>query len=229
MGKIKFGSFIVDVRNKVGGQVYSKNRGGAYVKNKVSPSQPRTSAQTTARARLTTFAQGWRALTATQQAAWNAAVGAYLKTDVFGDLKTPSGINLYSKLNINLAQISVAAIVTPPLPIAVVGPATLTLTGAAGTPALSLAFTVSPVPTATNYIILATAQQSPGRFSVNSAFRILSTVAAAATSPVNLLAAYNAKFGTLVAGQKVFIKVIPISTTTGIKGQGITTSAIIAA
>ncbi len=229
MGKIKFGSFVVDVRNKVGGQVYSKNRGGAYVKNKVSPAQPRTAAQTTARARLTTFAQGWRSLTQTQIAAWNAAVPAFQKTDVFGDLKTPSGENLYVKLNTNLAQAGQTAITTPPLPNSVVGPVTLTLTGAAGTPALSLAFTVSPIPAATTWIVQATAQLSAGRNSVNSFFRIVTTAAAAATSPINLLATYNTKFGTLVAGTKVFVKVIPVSNTSGIKGQAITTSAIIAA
>lgn len=223
------GSFVTDIRNKVGGTVYSKNRGGAYTKNKVSPSQPRTAAQTTARSRMTTYAQGFRALTATQIAAWNAAVGSFLKTDVFGDLKTPSGINLYSKLNINIAQAGGTAITTPPLPIAVVGPVTLTPTVAAGTPAFSIAFSVSPVPASTTWLVMCTQQLSPGRSSVNSFYRIVTTIAAAATTPSNILAAYNTKFGTLVAGQKIFIKVIPISTTTGIKGQAITTSVIVAA
>ena len=229
MGKIKFGSFITDVRNKVGGQVYSKNRGGAYVKNKVSPSQPRTAAQTTARARLTTFAQGWRSLTATQAAAWNAAVGNYLKTDVFGDLKTPSGENLYCKLNINLAQAGIAAITTPPLPIAVVGPVTMTPAFAAGAATGTITFTATPVPANTTWLVFGTAQLSPGRFSVNSAYRLFTTIAAAGTSPANIVAAYTAKFGTLVAGQKIFIKIVPVSTTTGIKGQAITASAIVAA
>ncbi len=225
MGKIKFGSFVTDIRNKVGGQVYSKNRGGAYTKNKVSPAQPRT----TARTRLATFAQGWRSLTSGQLAAWNAAVGSFLKTDVFGDLKTPSGLNLYTKLNVNIAQVGGSAITTPPLPIAVVGPTSLTLSGAAGTPALSLVFTVSPIPANTSYLIQATQQLSAGRFSVNSFFRTITTAAAAATSPINLLTAYNTKFGTLVAGTKVFVKIIPVSTTTGIKGTALTTSCVIAA
>jgi hypothetical protein len=229
MGKIKLGSFVTDIRNKVGGQVYSKNRGGAYVKNKVSPAQPRTTAQTTARSRMTTYAQGFRALTATQIAAWNAAVASFQKTDVFGDLKVPSGINLYSKLNINLAQVGGTAITTPPLPSAVVGPVTLTLTTAAGTPAFSLAFTVSPVAASTAWIVQATQQLSPGRSSVNSFFRTIGTIAAVATTPSNQLSNYNTKFGTLVAGQKIFVRVIPVSTVTGIKGTPLTTFAIVAA
>lgn len=229
MAKIKFGSFVTDMRNKVGGTVYSKNRGGAYTKNKVSPAQPNTAAQTTARTRMTTYSQGWRSLTAAQQAAWNAAVTNFQKTDVFGDMKVPSGQNLYGKLNINIAQAGGSAITTPPLPTAVVGPLTITLTAAAGTPAMSLAWTGGAVPADTTWLIEMTAQLSAGRFSVKSMYRIVTTAAAAATSPANLLAAYNTKFGTLVAGTKVFVKVTPIGLLTGIKGTGITTSCIVAA
>ncbi len=178
---------------------------------------------------MTTYSQGWRSLTPTQQAAWNAAVTNFQKTDVFGDLKVPSGQNLYGKLNINIAQAGGSAITTPPLPAAVVGPLTITATGAAGTPAFSLAWTGGAVPASTTWLIMCTAQLSAGRFSVGSQYRIVTTAAAAATSPANLLATYNTKFGTLVAGTKIFVKVIPIGLTSGIKGTAITTSFIVAA
>ena len=38
--KIKFGSEVVDGRGKIGGHVYSKNKGGAYKRTKVTPSNP---------------------------------------------------------------------------------------------------------------------------------------------------------------------------------------------
>ena len=227
--KIKMGAFVTDIRNKVGGTVFSKNRGGAYTKNKVSPAQPNTSYQTTARTRMTTYSQGWRSLTTAQQAAWNAAVNNFQGTDVFGDIKTPSGQNLYGKLNINIAQAGGTAITSPPLPAAVVGPTTITLTAAAGTPAMSLAWTGGAVPASTTWLIEMTGQLSAGRFSVKSMYRIVTTAAAAATTPANLLTAYNTKFGTLVAGTKIFVKVTPIGTTTGIKGTALTTSCIVAA
>ena len=73
--KILWGALVVDGRRKIGGQVASKNRGGAYMRNKVTPVNPQTAAQTAIRNRLAGLSQAWRALTAAQRAAWNGAVG----------------------------------------------------------------------------------------------------------------------------------------------------------
>ena len=226
--KMKFGALVTDGRGKIGGHVASKNRGGAYLRTKVTPVNPQTSYQNAARARITTFSQGWRGLTANQQAAWNSAVSNWQKTDIFGDLKNPSGINLYVRLNSNLSEAGQSAIATPPLPNSVTNAVTATLTGAAGTPALSLAFTVSPIPAATTWIIRVTPQVSAGKSFVKSLYRNLNTQAAAVTTPINLLADYNTRFGTLVAGQKVFVEIIAVSNTTGVKSTPISTFAVIA-
>ena len=97
--KIKFGAIVVDGRGKIGGHVASKNRGGAYLRTKVTPTNPQTTFQSAVRNRLTAFSQGWRGLTQAQRDAWNAAVSNFSKTDVFGDIKQPTGLNLYVKLN----------------------------------------------------------------------------------------------------------------------------------
>ena len=227
--KAKFGAIVVDGRGKAGGHVLSKNRGGSYMRTKVTPSNPRTTAQSSVRSRLTTYAQGFRALTAAQILSWNNAVADYKSTDIFGDIKNPSGINLYTKLNSNLVEGGQSPITAPPLPSNVVIPSTLTLTGAAGTPALSLAFATSPVATGMVWIVRATAQLSPGISASAGRFRNITTIAAAATTPANILAAYNTKFGTLVAGRKVFIQVIGMNITTGQKSASVVTSAVIAA
>ena len=36
MAKIKFGAMMVDASGKLGGQVFAKNRGGAYIRTKTS-------------------------------------------------------------------------------------------------------------------------------------------------------------------------------------------------
>lgn len=43
--KIKWGMMMTDGRGKLGGQVASKNRAGAYVRTKVTPVNPRTTQQ----------------------------------------------------------------------------------------------------------------------------------------------------------------------------------------
>lgn len=229
MAKILYTAVVADMRGKLNGTVFSKNRGGAYTRTKVTPSNPRTTAQNTVRQRLATYSQGWRALTATQLAAWNAAVENYKKTDIFGAIKNPSGINLYVKINANLTEAGQAAITLPALPGAVTGPVSLTLTGAAGANTLSLAYTATPVAAGMTWIVYATPQVSPGVSFVKNQFRKLGTIAAAAASPDNIDAAYTAKFGTLVAGQKIYVQVVAVNNTTGQKSPPLSTFCVVAA
>ena len=226
---MKFGAIVVDGRGKIGGHVASKNRGGAYLRTKVTPTNPNSTAQAAVRNRLTSLAQGFRALTAAQIAAWNSAVGDFAKTDIFGDIKNPSGVNLYTKLNSNLLEIGQSIITDVPLPAAVEPVTSVTATAAAGTPAFSVAFGPSPVPSKTAFLIRATAQLSPGISNFSGKFRNIGQVNATDTTPENILAAYVAKFGTLVEGRKIAVEMVPVNTDTGQKGQAVSTTLIVAA
>lgn len=226
--KIKFGSLVADGRGKIGGHVASKNRAGAYLRTKVTPVNPRSGSQIAARQRLATPAIAWRGLTAAQRAQWNAAVGAFAGTDIFGDLRKPTGFALYCRLNANLALCSIAAISVPPLPLAVQSPTSLTLTQApAG--ATSLAYAPTPVPALHNMVVRMTAPVSPGKSFVKSEFRVIGVVAPAAATPYVATAAYAAKFGGPgLAGQKVFVECFYIHSTTGQKGLPLQSSCIVA-
>jgi hypothetical protein len=227
--KIKWGAMVVDGSGKLGGHVASKNRGGSYFRTKVTPTNPNSTNQAAVRSRLTALSQAFRSLTADQIAGWNNAVSDFAKTDGFGDIKNPSGVNLFVKLNANLGEVGKPTINDAPLPSSVEPVVTLSATAAAGVPDLSVVFTPTPVPADTSFIIRATAQMSPGKKPTKSDFRNLLVVATAGTSPANALAAYNAKFGVLVAGRKIGIEMVPVNTVTGQKGLAINTTLIVAA
>ncbi len=227
--KAKFGAIVVDGRGKAGGHVFSKNRGGAYMRTKVTPSNPQSSSQQSTRASLTRFAQGFRSLTASQIAAWNSAVDGFKSTNIFGDIKNPSGINLYVRLNTLIVLAGGTAITSPPLPTAVSALTALSATAAAGTPALSVVFAPSPVPANHTLVIEATKQSSPGVSAFKGKSTVIMTDAAAATTPVDMLAAYTAKYGTLVAGQKIGINAYFVNKLTGLKGTPLFTTVVIAA
>ena len=89
MARIKFGMMMTDARGKLGGQVFSKNRSGAYVRTKVTPSNPRSMAQMSSRSILGSLSVMWNSLTLEKVSAWNAATADWQKTDIFGDLKKP--------------------------------------------------------------------------------------------------------------------------------------------
>lgn len=218
MAKIKLTAFLADIRGKVSGTVFSKNRSGAYARTKVSPINAQTVRQSAVRSAFTAFAQAFRSLTSTQINSWNSAVSNFTSTDVFGDVKTPSGINLYTKLNMNLAQVGVSPISDPPLPSEIPAVNSLALTANGTVPAVSLAFTPTPVPTDTAFIVEATAPVSPGKSFVKSEYRQITFLNAAATSPANLLSVYAAKFGNPITGQKIFVRVTPVNKLTGQRG-----------
>jgi hypothetical protein len=224
--KMKFGAIVVAGSGKIGGHVASKNRGGAYLRTKVTPVNPNTASQATVRTRLAGFSQDWKALTQAQRDAWNAAVQDFARTDIFGDIRNPTGFNLYQRLNNNLAQIGVAALTTPPglesVDQVTIGTLILNLTGPVGTLATSAA-----VPTGMTMVVDATPSLSPGVSFVKSEYRRIQTFAAAAASPHNIYAAYIAKFGAPVEGMKVFARISFINTTTGQSSPYQSTSAIV--
>lgn len=229
MAKIKFGMMMTDARGKLGGQVFSKNRSGAYTRTKVTPVNPQSSAQQLVRNRLTAFSQGFRSLTESQINSWNSAVQDFQTTDIFGDLKKPTGLNLYVKLNANIDQVGGTAIDTPPnignpdnSPM-VITAASATVVGGG---AVTVTFAPTPVPADNAVVIYATRPLSAGKNYVKNEFREIAVVDEAGTSPFTATTAYTNKFGAVAQGQKVFFRLVPINKLSGIQGAPIEASAI---
>ena len=228
--KVQWGSLITDGRGKQGGSVYSRNKGGAYARNKVTGTNPKTASQTTVRNRLSTFSQGWRALTDAQRAEWIAASGNFPYTNQFNNTYYLSGNQLYIALNTTLQNAGASTLTSPPTPGAVTAPATASAAMAKGTPAVTITFTVSPIPAGMAWILKATGGLSPGKGFVSSQLRQIAVLPAAQTSTYNALTAYTGKFGTVpAAGQKVFFQLIPVNTATGQMGTALQFSCIVAA
>jgi len=228
--KMKFGAIVVDGRGKIGGHVASKNRSGSYLRTKTTPVNPQSSAQMTARSSLATNSKGWAGLTDAQRNDWNSATELYSKTNIFGDKVLPTGKNLYTAINCNLALASVAAISSPLAPISVPAPSSLTLTSDNSDQSLSLVYAATPVPANTVYMVEATEGVSAGTAFVKSKYRKIEVLAAAATSPADLAASYIAKFGSVpAAGKKIFVRVTAISKTTGQRSTPLQTSCTVTA
>lgn len=230
MAKILFTAVVADMRNKIAGTVFSRNRAGAFARTKVTPVNPQTTYQTGSRSRFTGWSQGWRGLTDAQRSSWNDATTSYPKTDQFGNIYYLTGAQLYQSLNNTLQVVSGTALTEPPVPDSVEAITSASFTMANGTPAASLTFAPTPVPANTAYMIYATPGVSPGVNFVKNQFRLITVAAAAASSPLDFLTAYTTKFGSVpAAGQKVFLKIVPVNTVTGQQGQGFQVSATVSA
>lgn len=227
--KAKFGAIVVDGRGKVGGHVMSKNRAGAYMRTKVTPVNPKTSYQVLARSRLSTLSIGWSGIGDAARLAWNNACDLWKRTDIFGDLKNPSGFNLYQRLNNNLAQVGVAAQTTPPLPAAIGAWTTFSFVPD-NTGTMVLTFAPTPVPAGFAVLIDGTAPCSPGIKNANARFRRVTSLAAAKATGEDIQAAYVLKFGTIAPiGNRVFLRAKYINIATGQVGLPVEATAVIVA
>jgi hypothetical protein len=213
--KALFGSIVVDGRGKLGGHVYSKNRGGSYVRSKVTPVNPQSTAQSFVRSIMTFLTQAWKGLSEANRTAWNSAVQTFARTDVFGNVKNPSGLALYMRLNGNLLNAGAATISVPPAAPTAPEPVEAVATAAAGAGTLSIAFAPSPVPANTAYIVEATEQVSPGVSFVKNKYRRIAQFPAADATPTSVFTEYVARFGALIAGKKIGFRYKSINLLTG--------------
>jgi hypothetical protein len=225
--KIKWGALVTDGSGKLGGHVASSNSSGSYLRTKVTPTNRNTEAQTEVRGRLSAISSAWKGLSEAAVKAWNSAVSDFSSTDIFGDVKNPSGFTLYQKLNNNSLRNGGAAISTPPKPVSVPYATTFT-PSVVHAGAVSIIFAVSPVPAGQVYEIKATKAMSTGVSFVKSEYRIISHLAAAEATPYVATSDYTAVFGTPgAAGEKVFFEVRICNLATGQMGAKIQASCII--
>lgn len=226
--KAKFGAIVVDGRGKIGGHVASKNRAGAYFRTKVTPVNPQTSAQSGVRANLTFMSQSWQLLTEEQRAGWNGAVANYGRTDIFGDIKNPSGFNLYMRLNLNI--LAAGGGIVSDVPVDTFAPELVTFTAAPDSVAgdFDIVFAPTPVPTNTAYVVECTEQTSAGKSFVKNLFRTVQVLPAADATPTNIFANYTAKFGTLIPGKKITVRVKAVNLISGLSSTPTVVSAIVA-
>jgi hypothetical protein len=229
MAKVKFSALIAEMRKKLNGSVFARNRGGAYLRTKVTPVNPQSIAQVGARNLLTQFSQSWRSLTDAERLAWNGVVTQWATTDVFGDVVNPSGITLYIRLNINITLAGGTPLTTPPSPTGVTALGSVALTATATGDVFDVDTDLAAVPADTAAYLEATPMLSPGISNANSKFRTIATLSPATAFPNDAFANYIAKFGSLVPGQKVFVRVKYISQLTGEVSQSLVASAIVGA
>jgi hypothetical protein len=226
--RIQYGSIVTDGIGKLGGHVYSKNKGSAYVRTKTKPTNPRTVSQVAQRNRNTTNAQGWRGLTASQILAWNALAAITAKKNKFGSTHFDSGFQLYTQLNNNLATLGLSPISAAPAFIAVTALTSFSFTATHVAGVVTLTF--APAASASvSFVFRATPQYGNGKTFIRGAYRVCGVLVTADASPYIATAMYNSVFPAITAaGQKISASLTPIMITTGQKGLPLAATVVVA-
>lgn len=97
MARIKFGMMMTDARGKLGGQVFSKSRSGAYIATKTIPRNVQSQSQLRVRSELAQISNAWKSLAEDVKEAWTEWAKSNPLTDEFGDKYVLTGRTYYSR------------------------------------------------------------------------------------------------------------------------------------
>ena len=195
----------VPQEGKLGLTVTFPGRNGLIRRMKVTPRNPRTSAQQVIRQNLATQAAAYDQLTDVQQEAWIAAAAQIQSKPHLGQKGPLTGLQLFTKVNCALLAIGQDAVTAPPAktllsPLPIDG---LNITNTGGTLAIRLHTTGAPPD---NTMLRACAPQNSGcRRGVG--YRVLGTLESPVGSYVDITSAYTARFGAPAVGKRVFVSV----------------------
>lgn len=124
MASIKFGSFITDIKGKVGGSIMQGGRSGAQMRNLSQPIKSRTAISSQTRANFASLSQAWSQIGATNQGLWDAFASFQTRFNKFGDPYTPTGYQMFKEFNLYNNSIAGTSPVLAPPPANSVDPIT---------------------------------------------------------------------------------------------------------
>ena len=203
MAKIKFGMMMTDASGKLGGHVFAKNRGGSYVRTKGIPTNPQTSFQNAIRSMFAAISSAWSGLAVSARLSWNEAVSSYATTDVFGDLRNPSGKALFQRLNQNLALSGQPQLTVCPQPLAV--PNGLLSLAGADVSSTTLDIETQGDSTGSVMVISATPKVSAGTSFVKNDFRDLVFTNGGVDAAIEIWGTYVARFGDIAVDDHIYV------------------------
>lgn len=237
MAKIKLSAIgITNLSGKAGGSVFSKNKGGSYMKNFVVPNNPQTASQSLQRSNFGGLSSAWRGLTQEQRRSWISSAINFPYIDVFGDSKNLSGNSLFISLNRNLSNAQEENILSAPNPQGTQPVVTLPTFGAvlnttSGNSSVTIRATLGEaVASATVFLVYMTANVSPGINNYSGRYRLVSVVDSAdIVTPTILSPEYRAIFGDNSVGSSIGLKIIPINSVTGEAGAAFFSRTLVTA
>lgn len=206
------------------GNVYLRN---GVIRAMAIPRLVQNGFTSAARSAFGQLSAAFRSLSQANQNLWINTKG-FFKSDRFGRPVEITGKALYNMLNGNLIDIGVAPISVPPLPAAVKGITSLTVSADVSSVAMDLDYDPTPTDAGVIHKIFATAPQGSG---INrpgkSIYRFIGLLPAGTATSFDIWSMYVAKYGAPAAGFKVFVKLVPVNSTTGQAGAAILASTTV--
>lgn len=115
MALVRYGNGVSEFRGSIAGNVFSRGRAGAIVRNRTTPVNPNTQAQADFRYLFSQTAANYTTLTKSQQEAWTeyAQMLTFWRNRL-GERYTPSGRQVFQYCNMNLALVNATLLAGAP-------------------------------------------------------------------------------------------------------------------
>ncbi len=198
------GPLVGQLSGSQGSTTASHNRYGSYLRNRVIPVNPSTSAQIARRNNFGEVASHWRTLTATEIAGWEALGIQIVRTDSQGQTYTLNGFGAFMDVNINRKLFGLSIVVAAPLLGTLEELVSLDLVATAGVQLFTFGFLPTPIGAGKRLKIEASRPLGQGiTFVGKGDIRALSYTADNIASPVDVTSAWTSRFGPLIADQKI--------------------------
>lgn len=210
------GAMVSQASGRIGGTIFSRNRGGAYVRNGSIPTTVTTPFAQLIKSTTAAMSQLWARLDPEAQEQWREWATQNPVINRLGQSRTLSGHQAFVQLNARLVYAGFDAIGSPPIGEAPApfAPSEVTFTGAPL--ALTVAYTPTPAPAGVAVQCYAYLANSPGVSYVRNRLALVTTSAAAAATPLDISEDVEDRFGTPQAGQTLHIGLRALDTTTGL-------------
>jgi len=216
MALIKCSALLTGLWGKLNGSVFTRNRSGAIIKNKTTPHNPQSPRQSQNRASVSFLSRKWRLLTFSQRNEWNELSELIVLHNYWGDSYSPSGFNLFCRLNQNLFLISEPYIWDAPLQVDVpvlhdvfCNPIQV------GVRNMMLRFQDQTTDSDIIHIIYASPGISAGKYYNKSNFKIIGIIDSGVSNQFQAYSLFTDAYSTPKLNQKIFFKLRGISKTTG--------------
>ena len=219
MAKVFFSAAVADMRNKLGGVVYARNRYGAYSRNYVLTVNPGTPAQLTHQALFTTVSATWKTLTEAQRLSWREAALRVMRRDIFGNQNNLTGSQYFNKINLEYYLVNGSLLTNPPTLREIPIFKGLTLALDVGLLQLNVGLTTNNLTNQYAAVIRATSSQSQGAIFFKNLYYRIRIRSNAANLPVNVYADYLAKYGGFISGTRVGVQLYIVDKTTGLRSS----------
>lgn len=221
------GAMVSQASGRIGGAIFSRNRGGAYVRNGSIPTTVTTPAAQSVKAILAAQSQAWGSLDPDYKEQWREWATQNPVINRLGQSRTLSGHQAFVQLNARLTYAQFDALVSPPVapsPAPVI-PGSVTFTDAPL--ALTVAFTPTPLPAGIAVQCLAYLSNSPGVAYVKNRLALVASSVAGSASPLDIADAVTERFGTPQAGQTLHIALRALDSESGLISAPFYTSGML--